>query len=65
MPGPELAELVALGGELADEVGELAVVGLRPASERRMRQSLAARSQSSKKLRASESKKTKRAQLEG
>jgi hypothetical protein len=33
---PADAELVAAGGELADEVGEVAVVGIAPASERRI-----------------------------
>jgi hypothetical protein len=34
--GAVLTELLAAGRELADEVGEGAVVGLRPAAERRV-----------------------------
>jgi hypothetical protein len=45
--GPEDAELVALGGELADQVGERPVCGLPPAYRRRSATvSFAARSQS-------------------
>ena len=63
---PTAPELIAAGGQLADQVMQIPVVGAWPAAVRKLATDMsAARSQSGKKRRAAASRNVKRAKLGG